>query len=35
MVNAFQIKISSKGEAGAEEEEEDKHPEMEDRGNEE
>ena len=41
IVNAFQIKISSKGEAGeeteagAEEEEEDKHPEVEDRGKEE
>ena len=41
MVNAFQIKISSKGEAGeeteagAEEEEEDKHREVEDRGKEE
>ena len=45
MANAFQIKISSKGEAGeeageeteagAEEEEEDKHPEVEDRGKEE
>ena len=41
MVNAFQIKINSKGEAGeeretgAEEEEEDKHQEVEDRGKEE
>ena len=41
MVNAFQIEISSKGEAleeteaGAEEEEEDMHPEVEDRGKEE
>ena len=41
MVNAFQIEINSKGEAGeeieagAEEEEEDKQPEVEDRGKEE
>ena len=41
MVNAFQIEISSKGEAGeeteagTEEEEEDKHQEVEDRGKEE
>ena len=41
MVNTFQIEISSKGEtgeeteAGAEKEEEDKQPEVEDRGKEE